>query len=606
MKIRAKTLIALLATTLCLFIIIHYISASVILDNFSKIEEDEVIQTIVRLHIATTSRYTDLDNKLVSWSQKNSTYEFVKSQNITQPEQFITPSTMQTLDINYAIILNEKGSYITGVGLNLTSMQLTSIPKPILAKVSSDEQIWNLKKFESFANGFIQVEGQPIFLASRPILTTEGNGAARGVIIFARYFDKVEITKLSYELRSSLTIQSIDDWKNSGFTQENVSGASYVKPLNEQSIAGYDIINDINGKPVFVLGATLPRTVYSQGLKTIGFIDQTLILSGIIFTCTIILVLEFSVLNRLSKLTNAVKKLGTTGKQSPILTMSGNDEITWLTHSINGLLKEIQSQSLKLQKNERLSAIDELARQVGHDLRNPLTSINNAVYYLKHKGNICTAKNRQTMLNIIENDIQRADKTITSLVDYSSEILVDPQKCSIKGLLLDALARSAVPNRIKVINNTSEQHILSVDKEKIERVFMAVIKNAVEAIPKEGTLKVDSRKVGDSIQTFFMDTGLGIPEKLVSKIFAPLMTTKAQGIGFSLAISKRIVEAHGGTISFESKVGKGTTFKVTLPIQPKIELENQKATLPKQDPLLHYELIEETSADIKSGQTDNV
>ncbi|XHH09821.1 MAG: ATP-binding protein [Candidatus Bathyarchaeia archaeon] len=600
MKIRLKTLLALIVTTLCLFMAIHQISATIIENNFSKIEREEVTQTIVRLHIAATSCYTELDSKLTSWSQKNSTYEYIKSQNTSESQTCLSAVEMQALNINYAIFIDKNGVFLTGTGLNLTSLQSMSIPTELINKLSSDEQIWKLEKFESYKTGFIQVDGQPMFLASRPILTSEGAGPARGVLIFARNFDKAEMTKLSFTLRLSLTMQSYNDWKSGGFAQDDVSAASYIKPLNEESIAGYDIINDIYGKPIFVLGAISPRAVYIQGAKTVGFIDQTLIVSGIIFTVTIIAVLEFSVLNRLGKLTVGVKNLGATGKQSQMLTVTGNDEITWLTHSINGLLEKIQSQSLKLQKTERLSAIGELARQVGHDLRNPLTSINNAIYYLKHKGATCTEKDQRTMLTIIESDIQRADKTITRLVEYSSEVLVDPQKCTAKGLVADVLAETMVPNQITVIDKTSLEHILNVDKEKIESVFSAIVKNAVDAMPKGGNLEVESRQIGSNIQITFSDNGVGIPEKLAPKMFTPLMTTKAQGIGFSLAISKRIVEAHGGTITFESQAGKGTIFTVSLSIQPKIDLEKQNVAISKDDPLLHYEDIDEASADAKS------
>jgi signal transduction histidine kinase len=597
MKIRLKSLIALLATTICLLIIIHFISAVTIEDNFSKIEENEVTQTIMQLHIAATRRYIELDGKLADWSQKNETYEFIRSQkqNSSNHETLISVDAMRNIGVNYALLLDENGVYITGFGLNLTTLQVISVPEELLTKVS-EKDIWDLKSIDATTNGFIEINDQPMLLASRPILTSEGNGPVRGVLIFARYFDKEEITQLSYLLRLPLTIQSFSDWKTNNPIQTTPLAASYVKPLSQQSIAGYDIINDINGQPAFVLGAVSLRTVYSQGLRTISYIDQALILSGIIFSFIIVLILEGSVLNRLSKLTNAMLKLGASDKQSRMLPVSGNDEITWLTQSINKLLNEIHLQSLKLQKNERLSAIGELARQVGHDLRNPLTSSNNAVYYLKKKGGACTERERETMLGIIENDIKRADKTITNLVDYSSEIFVNPQKCSTKELLTVTLAHIAIPDRICIIDETSDKHSFYVDKEEIKKVFLALIKNAVEAISNEGTIKIESTQGQSTIQINFIDTGTGIPEKLVPKIFTPLVTTKAQGIGFSLAICKRIIEAHGGTINLESQFGKGSTFTITLPIQPKKNPKIQDAVLSRQDPLLHYDLIDEASS----------
>jgi len=174
-------------------------------------------------------------------------------------------------------------------------------------------------------------------------------------------------------------------------------------------------------------------------------------------------------------------------------------------------------------------------------------------------------------------------------VEFSTEIYVDPQKCATKQLLKDALSKLTLPKKIHVVDNTSDLHSFEADKEKIERVFRELIENAVEAMPQEGTLTVKSTQFDSNIQITFTDTGIGIPERIAPKIFAPLMTTKAQGIGFGLAITKRIVETHGGSLTFESQVGKGTTFTVTLPVHLVIDLEKQKAALSQQDPLLHYE-----------------
>ena len=385
-----------------------------------------------------------------------------------------------------------------------------------------------------------------------------------------------------------MSIETIGSWEKENNIQNSTLSASYIIPVNQQYITGYDIIDDINGQPILAVGATMPRTVYDQGLATISYIDQVLLVAGIIFSAIIVLLLEFSVLRRLGKLTNIAGKLGKRENLSQELPVSGNDEITWLTLSFNGLLQEIQSQSLKLQKSERMSAIGELARQIGHDLRNPLTSTKYAAYYLRQKGNKCTDEDREKMLNIIEGDIKRSDKIINDLIEYSSDIYLEIEKCSPKSLLKGAMLKLQVPENIKVVNHTLEEPMMFADVSKIERVFMLIIKNAVEAMPKGGTLEIRSTQEDSKVQITFIDTGEGIPEKLLPKIFSPLLTTKAQGMGFSLAICKRIVDSHGGKIEVESVAGKGTTFKITLPIKPKINQEDQKAQISKPDPLLHY------------------
>jgi signal transduction histidine kinase len=105
------------------------------------------------------------------------------------------------------------------------------------------------------------------------------------------------------------------------------------------------------------------------------------------------------------------------------------------------------------------------------------------------------------------------------------------------------------------------------------RVFVNLIKNAIDAMPNGGTLEIKSSQEKDTAVISFADTGQGISHDTLPKIFTPLFTTKAQGMGFGLSISKRIVEGHGGKIAVESEEGKGTTFTVIFPLEPKFNDE---------------------------------
>jgi PAS domain S-box-containing protein len=228
-------------------------------------------------------------------------------------------------------------------------------------------------------------------------------------------------------------------------------------------------------------------------------------------------------------------------------------------------LKEAQH---KLVKSERLAAIGELAGMVGHDLRNPLTGIKNAAYYLKVKQDSSSADKKQKMLEVIDSAISRADKIINDLLDYSREINLELAHCSPQSILKEALSSMQIPNRITIEDETLEKPDIKADKDRIVRVFINLIKNAVDAMPEGGTLQIKSIQTDANIKISFADTGIGISKEVLSKLFLPLVTTKAQGMGFGLAICKRIVEAHGGEITVKSVLGKGATFTVILPIEP--------------------------------------
>jgi signal transduction histidine kinase len=226
----------------------------------------------------------------------------------------------------------------------------------------------------------------------------------------------------------------------------------------------------------------------------------------------------------------------------------------------------------KLVKAQRFASIGELAGQIGHDLRNPLTGIKNSAYFLREKGDKLRETERKKILDIIDNAVEDSDRIITSLVDYASDLHLEFSVCTPKSLLSGALLKVQIPDRIEVLNRLLDEPEFFTDVAKIEDAFAKIITNAVQAMPDKGFLEIRSTQWGSNVEITFADTGSGISEDLLPKIFSPLVTTKAKGMGLGLAICKRIVDAHGGKIAVRSTVGKGTMVTITLPIEARTEL----------------------------------
>jgi two-component system sensor kinase FixL len=238
-----------------------------------------------------------------------------------------------------------------------------------------------------------------------------------------------------------------------------------------------------------------------------------------------------------------------------------------LESTVEARTRELKEANERLLVSERFAAIGELAGMIGHDLRNPLTAIRNAVYYLKRKQAQSANGKEKEMIDIIDKSVEHANKIISSLLEYSAQIRLEIEECSPKKLLDNVLLMVQVPERIRVVDHTSCEPSIWVDVNKMERVFLNMIKNAFDAIPEKGTLKISSKRLGENVEIAFVDDGVGMSEQTLAKIFNPLFTTKAKGMGFGLAICKRVVEAHGGKIRAESALGRGTTFAITLPIE---------------------------------------
>ena len=228
----------------------------------------------------------------------------------------------------------------------------------------------------------------------------------------------------------------------------------------------------------------------------------------------------------------------------------------------------LEAQS-KLVKAERLAAIGEVAAMVGHDLRNPLTGINGAVFYLKKKLPSNLEPEALQMLDVIERDIQYANAIITDLMDYSRELKIELSETTPKRVIAESISLVNIPKDIRIVDASGNSPTIQIDVGKMQRVFANFIKNAIEAMPKGGELSIQSRTIDGMVEFKIADCGCGISAEVLEKMWMPFFTTKAKGMGLGLAICKGIIDAHEGKVCVESTIGQGTAFTVTLPINLK-------------------------------------
>jgi PAS domain S-box-containing protein len=185
--------------------------------------------------------------------------------------------------------------------------------------------------------------------------------------------------------------------------------------------------------------------------------------------------------------------------------------ITCIINDITGRTK-IEEMLLKTQ---RLASIGELAGQIGHDLRNPLAAINNGVYLLKKKNTSMPENERIKICEWIESAVADSDRIINSLVDYASDLDLKMEHCTPKSLTNRALSKMAIPERINVINLSTDEPDMHLDSQKIEASFIKIIQNAFDAMPEKGSLKISSESKESNIEISFQDSGTGISEEIL-------------------------------------------------------------------------------------------
>jgi two-component system sensor histidine kinase HydH len=217
---------------------------------------------------------------------------------------------------------------------------------------------------------------------------------------------------------------------------------------------------------------------------------------------------------------------------------------------------------------ERLATIGHLAASIGHELRNPLGVIESSVYLMRHGlGQPQPDEDKvRRHLDKISTEVQRANHTITDLLELVRHQTLNPRPTTARELARAALAATPVPGEVEIVDRTDDT-VVNCDPTQIARVLSNLILNAVQAMAGRGRIFIDAERVGDAARLHVRDDGPGVPEHLRERVFEALFTTKPKGTGLGLALCRRILEAHGGTLDLESTT-PGASFMLTIPDSP--------------------------------------
>ena len=232
--------------------------------------------------------------------------------------------------------------------------------------------------------------------------------------------------------------------------------------------------------------------------------------------------------------------------------------------------EQAQEAAKKLKDAERLAAIGATAGMVGHDIRNPLQAITGDVYLAKTElasmPQSDEKNNALESLDAIEDNVVYINKIVADLQDYARPVKPLAKETNLEKLIESLWLNQGIPKNIKVSSRVeSDTKEIVADADLLKRILGNLVTNAVQAMPEGGKLNVHASRDGNDYVIAVKDTGVGIPEGTKAKLFTPLFTTKSKGQGLGLAVVKRLTESLGGSVSFESKEGKGTIFIIRLP-----------------------------------------
>jgi signal transduction histidine kinase len=257
------------------------------------------------------------------------------------------------------------------------------------------------------------------------------------------------------------------------------------------------------------------------------------------------------------------------------VTADRKDEIGELTQSFNFMVQKLREERAleeKLREAEHLSGIAQLARGIAHEIRNPLNFISLSIDHLREKyaplENVEKEK-FESFIASIKHEIQRLNKLVGDFLDYGKPLKLSLQEVDMGSLINEIIAliwAKAEKDGIKIHYQCGEFPKLYLDPELIKTCIFNIILNAFQAMPAGGDLTVSTNASDSRASVVIEDSGTGVSKENMPKLFEPFFSTKTTGLGLGLAMTKRVIEEHGGKVDFQSIEGKGSTVTISLPI----------------------------------------
>ena len=230
--------------------------------------------------------------------------------------------------------------------------------------------------------------------------------------------------------------------------------------------------------------------------------------------------------------------------------------------------EELKLTREKLMSQEKLAAVGSLAGGVAHDLRNPMAAIKSAAYLLKMVLKD-PDKDVHEALDIIGDEVSASEKIISELLDFARPKPPVRRKIELRKTVMNAISRMRVPEKIEVNVEPYERYFVFADPDQLTSAFSSIIENSIQSMEEGGRLYIGFNKIEpfEEMEVSIKDTGRGIPEDTIGKIFDPLFTTKMNGTGLGLSLAKTFMEMHGGNIQVNSEEGVGTNFLLRIPVR---------------------------------------
>lgn len=344
MTLRKKTLLTTALTLTTLLALFVGLSATILLQSFQAVEERQALQEAERMIRLLNAEIAHLDTLLVDWAHWDDTYTFIVDRNEDYIASNLTDATLRSLKLNAIAFLDASAQIVFSKGYDLQNDRPTPLPVGLLQHLEANAP---LLQAQDGRKGIVRLSEGLMLIASRPILTSSGEGPRRGTLVFGRFLDAHKLDELGTQMGVSLTIHPLSKTELTDELQKPLSILSEAHPLVAQvttpnTISSYALLEDIYDQPALVVRLDLPRVIYDQGLRSVRYLALALIVTGLVFLLVTLAHLENTVLSRLNSLVHQVHAIGRGENPTTCISVKGKDELAGLAQAINEMIRAVQ------------------------------------------------------------------------------------------------------------------------------------------------------------------------------------------------------------------------------------------------------------------------
>jgi PAS domain S-box-containing protein len=332
-------------------------SRLVLVESFGRLEAAQTRQNVDRALGALAEDLAHLSQECHNAAAWDDAYAFIQDRNpdfIRTNIGYGKASDPAQRGLNLELYLDSTGARVFGEGFDLSSWSERPVPtgveETLLPLLASNDASAGL-------SGIVDLPDGPMMVAAHAIVATQRNSPSRGWLIMGRWLDSNEIRRLADTTQLSLTAQAVNGSQlppdfEAARSHLDGSRQAVVQPLSGETIAGYTVLNSLEGKPVLLLRVDLPRSTYAEGLRSIRYSLASLVVAGLIFGSLVLLLLERTVLAPLDALNKSVRRIGAKGDLAERVPVEGNDELAALAGSINRTLDDLEQARRKQEEAE--------------------------------------------------------------------------------------------------------------------------------------------------------------------------------------------------------------------------------------------------------------